>query len=73
MMRQSDGEGDRERRAYVRAEDDDNELSISGDMNTHYHHQIISSAPPKCGANTRGEHTCGSDISSRSSLDSLLL
>lgn len=56
MMRQSDGEGDRERRAYVRAEDDDNELSISDDTNTHYHHQIICSAAPKCDTNTWGAH-----------------
>lgn len=55
MMRQSDGEGDRERRAYVRAEDDDNELSISDDANTHYHHQIICSAAPKCDTSTCGE------------------
>lgn len=56
MMRQSDGEGDRERRAYVRAEDDDNELSISDDTNTHYRHQIICSAAPKCDTNTWGAH-----------------
>lgn len=60
--------GEKERRAYVRAEDDDNELSISGDMNTHYHHQIISSAAPKC--DTHGEHIHCSDISTGSSLDS---
>lgn len=59
------------RRAYVRAEDDDNELSISDDMNTHYHHQIISSAAPKCDTNTNSVHTCCSDISSGSPLDFL--
>lgn len=68
MMRQSDGEGDGERRAYVRAEDDDNELSISDDTNTHYHHQIICSAAPKCDTNTWGAHVVQT---SRPSLDSL--
>lgn len=50
---------------------DDNDLSISDDMNTHYHHQIISSVAPKCDTNTHGVHTSCSDINSGSPLDSL--
>lgn len=34
VMRQSDREAEREGRAYVRAEDDDNKLSVSADTNT---------------------------------------
>lgn len=72
VMRQSDREAEGERRAYVRAEDDDNKLSVSADMTTALSgSDYLQYSSKMWHKHTCWAHTCASDMVSASLLVSL--
>lgn len=68
VMRQSDREAEGERRAYVRAEDDDNKLSLTADTNTALSGSDYLQHDSKRSPNIHASHTCASNKVSTSPL-----